>query len=109
MASTTFSGIHLVCSFAGANQNQLDVLRKPEWAHSMSVAGQSTYTAPNASAKYGEPTFKARALTNDIWLTIGASPDDPTVATSKREFIAAGEEKLFAVAAGDTFRWAVAS
>jgi hypothetical protein len=107
--ATTFVGVHIVCAFAGANQNQLDILRKPIWSDAQSVAGPTQNTAPAANPKYGEPTIKVRAIGLDAWVTVGASPDDPTSNNSAREFVEAGTEKLFAVDQNDKVRWAPAT
>jgi hypothetical protein len=59
MASTTYTGTHVICTYAGANQSQLDVMRKPVWAESMSVPGTSLNKAPELHGSYGEPTSRS--------------------------------------------------
>jgi hypothetical protein len=107
--ATSLIGIHVICAYAGANQNQLDILRKPEWSQTLTAEGLSIKTAPEIHGRYGEPTFKVRALNTDLWVTVGASPADPAMTSSQREFVEAGTDKLFTVAPGDTFRWVKAA
>lgn len=108
-----FSGFHVVFGYAsgsmGGNGRDTDagLLSDVTSAQTMAAAATSTAAAPDKSRGGARPMAVLYASA-DSWYTVGATPADPTGASSPRDMVMAGERREIFVDPGDKIRWALA-
>ncbi|MBB4580382.1 hypothetical protein GGE45_002712 [Rhizobium aethiopicum] len=102
-----FSGLHVVCGFAGsqiAREKSQPIFGKIAWIEAPSSGVTSTNFAPPVNDAMGQAIFRIRAAA-DSWVSVGPSPN----ATSGTRFLvpASTDYDVFAEP-GDKFQWVAA-
>jgi hypothetical protein len=102
-----FSGLHVVCGFAGslfARDKSQAILGKIAWTEAPASGVTTTNAAPDANDGAGQPLFRIRAAA-DSYVSIGASPNS---AANPRFLVAAGTDYDVYVQPGDKLQWVAA-
>jgi len=101
-----FSGLHVVCGFAGvpsANRSVQPVLNNIQWSEAPASATPTTRAAPGGGDN-GGPIFRIRTSA-DAWVAVG---NNPVATTNPRVFVAAGADYDLGVSPGDKLAWVAA-
>lgn len=104
-----FSGLHVVCAYAGSSAPQSRVastLGRPIWSETLPTAGTTGNVAPAADtiSGLGDAVFHIRASA-DSYASIGSSPN---ASTGTRVFVPAGEFVTVYTKKDDKLAWVAA-
>lgn len=102
------TGVHIACAFAGGSGKRgltLPLLRKPQWSETMASAGTTALAAPQDAQESGEPVFRVRTSSADIFVAIDPAPN---ATTGPRLFVPAGTTEDIYCSPGDKLAWIAA-
>lgn len=104
-----FSGLHVVCAYAGSRTNQAKVaptLGRPIWSETMASPATTANAAPAADGAngLGDAVFHLRASA-DSWVAVGSAPN---ASTGARVLVPAGEFVTMYVQKDDKLAWIAA-
>lgn len=102
-----FTGLHIFCSFVGADSDKISLPRKPEWSDTFSTSGTTGAMAPGSRIDE-DAVITVRAVGGAWWIAFGSSPADPALATTTRVYVADGDVMSFVVSPGDKVRGVLA-
>lgn len=103
-----FSGLHVVCGYAGGAGHRSSVqplLSLPTWASwSEAPASITTNVAVPLNDTFGQPMFRIRSAV-DAWVSVGKNPN---ASTGIRLSVQAGIDYDMFVDPGDRLAWVAA-
>lgn len=101
-----FSGVHVVCAFAGIDgygESVPSIIKNALWSEAPSTGVTTTNAAPRDGVD-GQAVFRVTAAA-DSYVSIGQSPDS---SASPRHLVLAGQPYDFGVKPGDKLQWMAA-
>lgn len=101
-----FSGVHVVCAFAGIDgygDSIPSLIKSAAWSEAPATGVTTTNATPQTGGD-GQAVFRVTASA-DSYVSIGASPDS---SVSPRHLVLAGQPYDFGVKPGDKLQWVAA-